>query len=62
MIESKARFEVDGFRQYQIFRSKIGVLPPMRFAGPRCRHRRHGQANGNQPLRRDGRRFSSNTT
>lgn len=34
MIESKARFEVDGFRQYQIFRSKIGVLPPMRFKGP----------------------------
>ena len=34
MIESKQRFEVDGFRQYQIFRSKIGVLPPMRFVGP----------------------------
>jgi hypothetical protein len=34
MIESKARFEVDGFRQYQIFRSKIGILPEMRFRGP----------------------------
>jgi hypothetical protein len=34
MIESKQRFEVDGFRQYQIFRSKIGILPPMRFVGP----------------------------
>lgn len=34
MIESKARFEADGFRQYQIFRSKIGVLPPMRYQPP----------------------------
>jgi hypothetical protein len=34
MIESKARFEEDGFRQYRIFRSKIKNLPPMRFVGP----------------------------
>jgi hypothetical protein len=34
MIESKSRFEEDGFRQYRIFRSKIKNLPPMRFAGP----------------------------
>jgi hypothetical protein len=34
MIESRARFEEDGFRQYRIFRSKIKNLPPMRFVGP----------------------------
>ena len=34
MIESKTRFEEDGFRQYRIFRSKIKNLAPMRFAGP----------------------------
>src|ERR1700726_2710373 len=34
MIESKARFEEDGWRQFQIFRAKIKNLPPMRFIGP----------------------------
>ncbi|MFN2460046.1 MAG: hypothetical protein ABR591_05110 [Candidatus Velthaea sp.] len=34
MIESKATFEEEGFRQYLIFRSKIGNLPPIRFKGP----------------------------
>jgi hypothetical protein len=34
MIESKTRFEEDGFRQFSIFRSKIRNLPPMRFKGP----------------------------
>ncbi|MGH7708174.1 MAG: hypothetical protein ACREM8_05850 [Vulcanimicrobiaceae bacterium] len=34
MIASKAQFEIDGFRQYQVFRSKIKNLPPMRFVGP----------------------------
>ncbi|GAC1421560.1 MAG: hypothetical protein NVSMB64_30300 [Candidatus Velthaea sp.] len=34
MIESKATFEEDGFRQYLIFRSKIDNLPPIRFRGP----------------------------
>jgi len=34
MIESKARFEEDGFRQYCVFRAKIKNLPPMRFKGP----------------------------
>jgi hypothetical protein len=34
MIRSKAAFEEEGFRQYLIFRSKIGVLPPIRFIGP----------------------------
>jgi hypothetical protein len=34
LIKSKAKFEEDGWRQFQTFRSKIGVLPPMRFVGP----------------------------
>jgi len=34
MIESRARFEEDGFRQYCVFRAKIKNLPPMRFKGP----------------------------
>src|ERR1700688_463724 len=34
MIESTARFEEDGWRQFQIFRPKIKNLPPMRFVGP----------------------------
>jgi hypothetical protein len=34
MIESRARFEEDGWRQFQIFRAKIKNLPPMRFVGP----------------------------
>jgi hypothetical protein len=34
MIESKTRFEEDGFRQYKLFRAKIKNLPPMRFVGP----------------------------
>jgi hypothetical protein len=34
LIKSKAQFEEDGWRQFQTFRSKIGVLPPMRFQGP----------------------------
>ena len=34
LIESKAKFEQDGWRQFLIFRSKIGVLPPMRYDGP----------------------------
>ena len=52
MIESKARFEVDGFHQYQIFRSKIGVLPPMRFTGPEMPEPAgNGQANGGPPLK-----------
>ena len=34
LIESRARFEQDGFAQYQIFRSKIGLLPEMRFTLP----------------------------
>ncbi|HTW85917.1 MAG TPA: hypothetical protein VMD91_17740 [Candidatus Sulfotelmatobacter sp.] len=34
MIADKRQFELDGFRQYLIFRSKIPNLPPMRYAGP----------------------------
>ncbi len=34
MIESKTRFEEDGWRQFLIFRSKIKNLPSMRFRGP----------------------------
>ena len=34
LISSKAKFEEDGWRQFEIFRSKIGVLPPMRYKGP----------------------------
>jgi hypothetical protein len=34
LIKSKAKFEEDGWRQFLTFRSKIGVLPPMRFQGP----------------------------
>lgn len=34
LIKSKAKFEEDGWRQFLIFRSKIGVLPPMLFKGP----------------------------
>lgn len=34
MIASKRAFEEDGYRQYLIFRSKIGLLPPIRFKGP----------------------------
>jgi len=38
MISSKAAFEEEGFRQYLIFRSKIGILPPIRFVGPGQEH------------------------
>ena len=34
MIADKRQFELDGFRQYLIFRSKIPNLPPMRYPGP----------------------------
>jgi hypothetical protein len=34
MIADRRQFELDGFRQYLIFRSKIPNLPPMRYAGP----------------------------
>jgi hypothetical protein len=34
MIRDKRQFELDGFRQYLIFRSKIPNLPPMRYQGP----------------------------
>jgi hypothetical protein len=34
MIADKRAFELDGFRQYLIFRSKIPNLPPMRYKGP----------------------------
>ena len=38
LIESKAKFELDGWRQFCIFRSKITALPPMRFKGPQPEH------------------------
>ncbi len=34
MIADKRRFELDGFRQYLLFRAKIPNLPPMRYKGP----------------------------
>ena len=34
LIKSKSKFEEDGWRQFQIFRSKIIGLPPMRYKGP----------------------------
>ncbi|HEY0614174.1 MAG TPA: hypothetical protein VGC96_06020 [Candidatus Elarobacter sp.] len=34
MIADKRTFELDGFRQYLLFRAKIANLPPMRYKGP----------------------------